>query len=99
MAVAFAMPVGLLCLGERENAVDRWAQVTHRDGRVCRLEIGAAGDTDRAEGDAGGRPAAGDRAVPDGVSFAPIRLMCPPTANALSGMAIVPGPRCISAHP
>jgi hypothetical protein len=39
MAAAFEMPVGLLCFGERECAVDDGPQAMHRDGPIHRLEI------------------------------------------------------------
>src|ERR1700761_2840737 len=56
------------------------------------FEIGAAAHTDRAERDAAPGQQQGSSPVPDGDRLVPIRLMCPPTANAFSDIAMVPGP-------
>jgi ABC-type lipopolysaccharide export system ATPase subunit len=50
MPAAFEMAVGLLRLGERECPIDHGVQPVHRNRAVHRLEIGAASDADRAEG-------------------------------------------------
>src|SRR6516164_4926719 len=51
VAAVLEMPISLFRFGERECPVDHGAQVVHRNRTVHGLEIGAAADADRAEGD------------------------------------------------
>jgi hypothetical protein len=52
MPTALEMPVSLFCLSERECPVDHGVQAMHGNRPVHRLEIGAAPNADRAEGNA-----------------------------------------------
>ena len=52
MPTALKMPVGFLCLGERECPVDHGAQAMQGDSSVHRLEISPAPDADRPDGNA-----------------------------------------------
>src|SRR5262252_9018565 len=91
MPAALEMPVRPFRLPEGEHPVDHGAQTVHGYRPVHCLEISATSNADRSQGDA----AAGQRGsspVPDGDRLAPIRLICPPTANVCNDIAIVPGP-------
>ena len=52
MTATLEMPVGRLGLSEGKCPVDHRTQAMQRDGPVHSLEIGAAADADRAEGNA-----------------------------------------------
>ena len=92
MPAALEVTIGFLCLGEREDAVDHRLQPVLSDGSVHGLEIGAAADTDRAEGDA---TAGQQQGIEPGSGWRQARANQadgPPTANVFSDIAMVPGP-------
>ena len=52
MTASLEMAVGFLCLGQREDPINHWAQAMQPDGSVHRLEMGAAANADRTEDNA-----------------------------------------------
>src|SRR5262249_46585398 len=98
MPATFEMVVCLLRLGKRKHPIDHGAQAVHRN---CRF---IASKSTRLppliEPSVIPRPVSnkGSRPAPDFERLAPIRLRCPPTANAFSDIAIVPGPPISTTH-
>jgi hypothetical protein len=91
MTTTLEMPVRLFRLRRETSGRSRGAS-DGRNGPVHCLEISAASDAERGERNAAAVNNRGSSPVPDGDRLASIRLICPPTANVCSDVAIVPGP-------
>jgi hypothetical protein len=93
MPTTLEMAIRLLCLGKRECPIDDRVQVMRM--AIARFMASKSARLPTLiEPSVMPRPVSnkGSSPPPEGVRLAPIRLICPPTAKALSDIAIVPGP-------